>query len=127
MKTRRKLMAGAPGTKKLLDKYVDRLLCVRYRYDGAKGRKMKTVELIEEEHEWHPSKQRIPANKIVKVKIAYGEIELGRAVKRIGGKWNRKQKVWEITYLHAINLGLQDRIVEEKEPTSRLDVIKKPP
>ena len=114
MRTKRKLLPGDPGTKKMAAKYGERLICVRYRYDAQRGKKIKTVELIEEEQDWRPDKRRIPVNKIVKVKIAYGEIELGKLMRRMGGRWNREEKVWEIPYLHAVNLGLQDRIVEDK-------------
>ncbi len=34
------------GTKKLLARYGERLVCVRYRYDSATGRRVKTAELI---------------------------------------------------------------------------------
>ncbi len=110
MRTKRKLQPGDPGTKKLLAKYGERLVCVRYRYDRAKSKKIKTVELIEEESVWKSDENRIPANKIVKVKVAYGEIEIGKMVRRVGGKWNREEKVWEVPYVHVVNLGLQSRV-----------------
>jgi hypothetical protein len=37
---------GEPGTQKLLAKYGNRLVSVRYRYDPANGKRYKTVELI---------------------------------------------------------------------------------
>ena len=110
MKTKRKLRPGDAGTKKLQAKYGDKLICVRYRYDEQQRKKIKTVELIEEESDWQPNPGRIPANKIVKVTVAYGEIEVGRMIRNIGGKWNRKEKVWELPYLHVVNLGLQNRL-----------------
>lgn len=39
---------GENGTKRLLQQYGDQLVCVRYRYDRAKQRRYKTVELIVE-------------------------------------------------------------------------------
>lgn len=115
MRTKRKLLPGAPGTKKMVAKYGERLICIRYRYDAQRRKKIKTVELIEDEHDWHPDERRIPANKVVKVKIAYGEIELGKLMRRVGGRWNRQEKAWEVPYFQAVNLGLQDRIVEDKD------------
>lgn len=110
MRTKRKLLPGDPGTKKLLAKYGEKLVCVRYRYDAAGRKKIKTVELIEEESTWEPDRNRMPANKIVKVNVAYGEIEVGRMVRRVGGRWNREEKVWEAPYVHVVNLGLQSRM-----------------
>ena len=124
---KRKLLPGAPGTKKLVEKYGDRLLCVRYRYDAAKGRRLTTVKLIEEEQAWQPNGTRIPANKIVKVKVAYGEIELGRALRQLGGTWNRAEKVWEIPYKHVVQLGLKERMVPENLSNMRQTSTKKPP
>jgi len=46
-------------------------------------------------------------------------IEPGILMKRIGGRWNREEKVWEIPYLHAVNFGLLDRIVEDKNVNIR--------
>ena len=114
MRTKRKLLPGDPGTKKLLAKYGERLVCVRYRYDKESKKKLKTVELIEEESNWQPDSKRIPANKIVKVNVAYGEIEVGRMIRNIGGRWNRQEKVWELPYMHVVNLGLQNRLQGDK-------------
>jgi hypothetical protein len=50
------LRPGAAGTKKLLAEYGDRLFAVRYRYDAARGRRLKTVELIVDEGDWKPRK-----------------------------------------------------------------------
>ena len=43
----RRLNPGAPGTKKYVEKYGDRLVCVRYKYDESSGIKTKTIELVE--------------------------------------------------------------------------------
>jgi hypothetical protein len=48
MKTRLTLPPGANGTKKLVERYGSRLVCVRYRCDEVRGVRIKTVELIEE-------------------------------------------------------------------------------
>ncbi len=57
MRTRLKLKPGQRGTKKLHELYGDRLVCVRYRYDAQNGRRLKTIEIIVEEKEWHPRDQ----------------------------------------------------------------------
>lgn len=49
MRTRLTLIPGQNGTKSLLERYGDRLVCVRYRYDEKKEKRYKNVELIFEE------------------------------------------------------------------------------
>jgi hypothetical protein len=45
------LKPGQKGTKRLLEQYGDRLICVRYRYDAQQPRRFKTVELVVDERE----------------------------------------------------------------------------
>jgi hypothetical protein len=115
MKTRRKLLPGQPGTKQLLKQYGDRLVCVRYRYDRVGQRKLKTVELIIDDAEWHPDPSRIPPHKRVALRVGYGERAIIKAVKAAGGRWNRPQRVWELAYKDVVALGLTDRIVGRDE------------
>ena len=46
---------GERGTKKLLERFGKRLVCVRYCYDPIKQKTYKTVELIIQEADWVPS------------------------------------------------------------------------
>ena len=46
METRLTLRPGMPGTKRLLARHGERLVCVRYLYDDARNRRLKTVELL---------------------------------------------------------------------------------
>jgi hypothetical protein len=55
LKTRLTLAPGANGTKKLVERYGQRLVCVRYRYDRERRTRIKTVELIEDESPWTPT------------------------------------------------------------------------
>ena len=48
---------GDPGTLKLVAKYGDRLVNMRYCYDPAKGKRYKTVELIVAQEDWQPPAQ----------------------------------------------------------------------
>ncbi len=48
MKVRTTLKAGEQGTKRLVDKYGEKLIAVRYRYDRQKSMRYKTVEIIED-------------------------------------------------------------------------------
>jgi hypothetical protein len=67
--------------KKLLARYGDRLVCVRYPYDGERGRRIKTVELIEEETPW------IASGAVYSLKIAFEETGLREKLKMAGARW----------------------------------------
>ena len=116
MRTRLNLRPGMRGTKKLVEKYGERLVCVRYRYDATQGKRYKTVELIEEEIPWAPSPASDTAPEtIVAVRIAYTETELRQHVKAAGGTWNSAQKVWELRYDQVLKLDLAERIVSAEQ------------
>jgi hypothetical protein len=106
-------MPGKPGTKQALDKYGDRLLCVRYRIDPHKSLKYKTVELIEKEIPYKRKSYRIPVNKKLNIRIFANELNLRRIVKEAGGRWNAHKQVWQLPYRDIKNLGLENRIVLE--------------
>jgi len=110
--TRRTVYPGKPGSKKWQKLYGDKLLCVRYKYDDQKKKRITTIELIADEQDWKPNKTFIPQNKIVQLRINYGEVDLARKVKSLGGKWNREKKVWELSYGYVQALGLAQRIVD---------------
>jgi hypothetical protein len=113
-RTRLTLRPGDNGTKKLQAKYGERLLAVRYRYDPAGRRRLKTVELIEEELPWDippPGTRRAPDTP-VRIRIAFDEIELRHAVKSAGARWQKDSKLWSLPHNVAEALGLEDRIVE---------------
>ena len=59
MITRLKLKPGQKGTKAVVEKYGDALVCVRYRYDEASRIRTKTVELIEEQKELPAPRRKI--------------------------------------------------------------------
>ncbi|SRR6266571_373492 len=98
MITRLKLKPGQYGTKALVEKYGDALVCVRYRYDVASNIRIKTVELIVETKELKRQRQMIPDDAIVPVRIAYGERELGQLTKAAGGRWDPDVKLWYVHY-----------------------------
>ena len=82
----------------LFDQYGEDLVCVRRRYDAERETGLKSAGIIFERAPWKRSSKRLPAEKIVCIRIEYCEVESGRKMKAAGGKWNREQKVWEITY-----------------------------
>lgn len=95
---------GQRGTRKLLARYGERLVCVRYRYDAATATRYKTVELIVDQAPWtppppHPHTLK-PVLKVedvealesppahVGVKVFFRENELRERVKAAGGLWS---------------------------------------
>ncbi len=112
MSVRLTLKPGQRGTKQLVEEYGDRLVCVRYRYDEAQGKRYKTVELIEEATDWVPPQKEIAPETLVGVRVVWGEVELARQVRQAGGRWNHRQKVWELRYDQVVQLGLLERMVD---------------
>jgi len=112
METRLTLRPGQAGTKKLLARYGERLLRVRYLYDEKAERRLKTVELIVETVPWRPAKRRARRrdDEIVPVRIAYGEVDLRQRAKRLGAVWRPAQKIWEMRWLDAKRLGISERV-----------------
>jgi len=111
MKIKRIIQPGQPGTKKLVEKYGENLVCVRYRYDEQRKRKFKTIELIIENIPWQPNPAKIPMNKVMDLRINGNEVALRNRVKIVGGKWNPWRQVWHLSYKKVVELGLTDRIV----------------
>ena len=111
MITRRTVMAGKPGTKRVKERYGSDFVCIRYKYDRESGKKIKTIELIIDEQDWVPNTASIPPNKTTYLHIRYGEWDIANRVKSFGGRWNRRKQVWELAYRYVIELGLEDRIV----------------
>jgi hypothetical protein len=87
---------------------------VRYLYDAATGRRVKTVELIIESVPW-TARSRRPRRRhdeIVPVRIGFEETDLRARAMRLGAVWRPAQKVWEITWGNAKRLGLADRVLQ---------------
>ena len=114
MKAQRTLLPGDLGAKNMTDKYGDRLICVRYRFDPSTSRKFKTVELIEEEIRGEKHAGRIPVNKILEIQVHITEYRLRHLVKAAGGRGNPVKQGWRLPYGMIRNLGLEDRIIIEK-------------
>ena len=88
MKARLTIRAGQRGTKRLTAQYGDRLVCVRYRYDAQRRKRLKTVELIVEETDWTPAPGPPAPDVIVAVRIDVTERALQKTVKASGGRPN---------------------------------------
>ena len=123
-KTIRTLLPGQPGTKKWEKQYGDKLICIRYRYEEKNKKKMKTIEIIVDERTLKKN-DLIPHNKIVFVRIEYGEINLAMLVKNAGGIWNKNERAWELPYASVIALGLENRIKKPKNISIYKNIEKK--
>lgn len=117
MQARSKLKPGQKGTRKLVELYGSRLVCVRYRYDEQRRKRFKTVELIVDESPWTPPP--IKPDKLVAVRVELNEVELQRKVKLADGKWFPRDKVWYLRYDQAVALGLESRIEQRKVSNTR--------
>jgi hypothetical protein len=102
-----------PGTKKLLARYGERLVRVRYLYDEARGRRLKTVELVINKAPWRgrPRRARRNDHDLVGVRITWDETDLRIAAKKAGGIWRPRQKLWEISWDAVRALGIGYRVV----------------
>ena len=115
MKTRLTLKPGQNGTKKLQAKYGDRLVAVRFRYDAAARRRLKTVELIEEVLPWDPPAPRPNRAELVAIRLSFDEIDLRESVKSAGAMWLPERKLWRLPYRLVEVLGLTARIVPDQD------------
>lgn len=100
------------GSKGYTRQYGDQLVCVRYRYDKGRQKRLTTVELIVDEQDWIQG-ITIPPDKIVPIRIAYGEVELREKVKEAGAYWDSKMKCWKLSFRLVYALGLEKRIIDE--------------
>jgi hypothetical protein len=107
------LRPGQKGTKHLVEQYGDRLVCVRYRYDAVRRKRIKTVELAVAEADWEP---RFAPDEIVALRVAFTEVATRTRVKRAGATWNPDRAVWQLRYDRVVALGLRRRIVEARHP-----------
>ena len=105
------LHPGQNGTKQLLQKYGDQLICVRYRYDKTKQKRYKTVELIVDEQDWSPE-FKIPIDKPVHVRIEHRDPTLRDRIQLSGGRWDTTRQAWLVSYKTALVLGLESRILD---------------
>lgn len=104
LKTRLTLPPGARGTKKQVARYGERLVCVRYRYDEEARRRVKTVELIEEDVPWTPD------SPLYLVQIRWEEEALRARIKAAGGQWDPERKLWKVTRQTMKALRLETRV-----------------
>ena len=110
MKTRLILKPGQPGTKRLVEKYGDALLCVRFKYDAESRQRLKTVELIVEKIEWAPPPSRYAVDTLVPLRIEVADMPLRLQAKAAGGRWNPEKKLWFVHYGKIAGTPLEKHI-----------------
>ena len=108
MKAYAHLKPGQDGTKRLVEKYGDKLLCVRYRYDELRGVKLKTVELIVDEKPLQSPRFR--DDDMVPVSVAFEETELRELLKKMRARWEPQIKMWFAPYRLIRGTALEARI-----------------
>ena len=116
METRLTLRPGQKGTKRLVARYGEQLVRVRYRYDPQRNLRYTTVELIVDRIAWTPKPPRsggLEQPPLVRVKVFFREAQLRARVRDAGGRWLKERKLWELPLTAAKALGLGDRIVED--------------
>ncbi|MCK9382013.1 MAG: hypothetical protein M0P95_13250 [Sulfuritalea sp.] len=101
----KKLSPAADGAKRMATRDGPSLVCVRYREDTVRGRRLTTVELIVDERPLPPP---------LAVRVAYEEVDLRSQVKAAGGTWDGKRKLWLLPRAAVRKLKLADRVVPEK-------------
>jgi hypothetical protein len=113
MKSDTHLKPGQKGTKRLLEQYGDKLLCVRYRYDVKRHVRIKTAEIIVSESPCTPS-LGYRDHDIINVIVPYAKTALRDRLKAAGGRWNPDEKLWQVSF-GAIrgDTELTERIVSE--------------
>lgn len=111
MEARSTLRPGQKGTRKLVARFGDRLLYVRYRYDAKLPKRFTTVELIVDEADWSPAERNRPEKSTSSVPVGIGlelwESGLQRRVKAAGGTWDRQRRVWLLPREQVTILGLE--------------------
>jgi hypothetical protein len=97
MKTHKHLKPGENGTLRLVERFGDTLLCVRYRYDAIRDMRIKTAEIIVDER---PGKgvPRIRETDIVNIQVPFTMKALRERLKGVGAKWDPVQKLWRVRW-----------------------------
>jgi hypothetical protein len=93
MKTRLTLKSGQDGTIRLVDKYGDALVCIRFRYDVKNGKRLKTVELIVYAIDWSPPPLRYVSKDIFPLRKSASNMCLLTMVKAVSGRWKPEEQL----------------------------------
>ena len=110
MKTRLILKPGQRGTKSLVEKHGDSLLCVRFRYDAKLRQRLKTIELIVEKTEWTPPPPQYASDTLVPLRIEATDMPARLLAKAAGGRWNPEKHLLFVKYGKIAGTSLEKHI-----------------
>ena len=123
MRIGKTLKPGRPGTARWVERYGDRLVAMRYRYDPARSMRYTTVELVVDSCPWRSGTgfastdgDRDLVPETVFVRVSYLEPDLRARVKAAGGRWDPTRKAWEIRFAEVARLHIRDRIQFVTDP-----------
>lgn len=105
---------GERGTRRLAREYLDRLVCVRYRYNSAGDERITTIELIVDR-----SFIRKRHDTIVSFKIRPHETALRQQVLLRGAQYDARTRLWRLPRHEVLALGLRHRIAISVEQLIR--------
>ncbi|NQD95508.1 hypothetical protein HP532_22890 [Pseudomonas sp. CrR25] len=111
------LKPGRNGTKRLVERYGDGLVAVRYRLDPLQQISYTNIELIIERkpapsQSVNRTAQHLHQNRqSIAVRILQHETDLQRLAKSTGAKWQPDRQVWLMRRGDAMKLGLSERII----------------
>ena len=105
---RKKIAPGQPGAGRWSERFGHHLVCVRYRDDLERQRRVVTVELLVDER---PLRAR-PTPSKVGVQLDAGELAGRQRAMRAGGRWHSRLRLWVMTRAQARKAGLEHRITE---------------
>jgi len=113
MKAHSHLKPGQPGTKRLVERFGDALICVRYRYDEIREIRVKTAEIIVEERPGRAA-PRLRDTDPVLLQVPFTMPQLRERLKSVGARWLPGDKLWRVRYgLIRGDRELEERIVRE--------------
>ena len=108
LRVTKRILPASRGAPKLAQQFGDALVCVRHRSDDKGEFRYTTVELLVE-----TARVRPRIDRIVGLRIAFGDQSLQAMVRAAGGTWDNKAKLWRIPRRVAGTLKPTDRIAEE--------------
>jgi hypothetical protein len=106
LRVSKRLSIGQRGTARWLERFGEKLVCVRYREDPRTGKRFTTVELIVDARA-----PKAGTHFLVEVKIQ--ETGLRQRIKEHGGRWDQNRKLWRVSYEAIQALNLENRVVEK--------------
>lgn len=112
----RSMAAGSPGTVKLCQRYGEKLLLVRYRYDWTGLYRYTTVEIVVDAA---PTMRGRARESRYAVHIRPNEHALLAAAKKLGARWDPQLRRWTLTGHAVQTLDLIHRVELAEVPPPR--------